>query len=80
METKLTDFTSKNLLFASMLFKEKLDDCNSKIELIMKFQDTLTKTELLFHWMGERDKASLWLTQIDTALIEVKQQEIINSN
>lgn len=80
MSTLLTDFTSKELLFASMVFKSKLDDCNSKIELIMKFQDSLTKTDLLFHWMGERDKASLWLTQIDTALLIVKEIEMANSN
>ena len=80
MIANLSDFSSEELLFSSILFKEKMDECNSKIELIMKFQDSLTKTELLFHWMGQRDKASLWLTQIDTALLLVKEREISLKN
>lgn len=79
-DTKLTDFTSKELIFASLSFKDKLDECLNKINFIMLFQDSLTKTELLFHWMHQRDLASLWLSQIDTALLQVKQQEIANSN
>lgn len=80
MPTLLTDFTFEQLLFASMMYKASLTECNDKIELILKFQDGLVKTELLFHWMTQRDYASIWLTQIDTALIEVKRKDIIQSN
>ncbi len=80
MSTKLTDFTFKELVFLSIQMEEAQKDALSKIEMIEKFDDSATKTELIAHHNRVFEMASQWRTQVETAMIKVKYDEILKSN
>jgi hypothetical protein len=55
-------------------------DALSKIAIIEKFENSETKDDLMEHHQSQFDIASVWRTQIQQAMIDVKVIEMINNN
>lgn len=80
METKMIDFSYEELQFLSLAMEDKVKELNSKIEIINKFEDSETKSELLNFYTEHREYAALWASQTFSASVEVKKKDIIESN
>lgn len=80
MPTLLEDFTTKELMFLSLVLEDKAIDLRNSIELIRGFSDSETKNDLLKSFADKLDMTEQWITKIFEAHVEVKKKEIIQSN
>ena len=80
MSANLNEFTGEQLTTAISLFRERMDELNSKIEILRTFEDGETKSELLQVCYGDFDTFQLWVVQMENAREEVVRRETVNLN
>lgn len=79
METKLTDFTEEEIIYALIQIQEGIDQA---INAVAKHQfiGTDPEHERVKFWENQIEKGMKWKVQLMTAQTVVKDQETINQN
>ena len=74
--TKLSDFSTKELAILMLAVDDKLRTCTNNIETLSKFDESDFKTDQLTYWLNQEDVYRLWAAQIMNAVVEAKKREL----
>ena len=77
MTPKLTDFSFDELNWLYLVLQGKLDECNNKIDIISKFDPSITKYDLFEHWTKQHDICTQWMTKVDEAQKILRARDIL---
>jgi hypothetical protein len=77
METKLTDFSYDDLLWMSVLLRDKM---KREMEHVEFLRENYPDSDLLPVCEDQYDKAQRWATQVKEAAIKIGMQERIKMN
>lgn len=78
MIPKLTDFTSQELSFLYLTLKDKLNDLQSKLDIVESFEPSQTKYDLYAGFVERHQICSQIMTKVDEAQkIVIERDQIL---
>ena len=80
METKLSDFSEKELALLQLAVDDKVKTCTNNLEILSKFEDSEFKEKQSAFWFENLDTYQLWTTQIMNAIVEVRKRTLATLN